>query len=200
VKRGVILDRDGTLIDFYRDVELGVVTPAFHPDHVRLMPGVIEGLKLLHEAGFVLSIATNQPDAAKGRLPVEAIERTNARLVAALAEEGVPIAAVEVCLHHPEGGPGGVLELIGACDCRKPKTGLLEALIAELNLDREASWMLGDTLADAGAARAAGLRFALLAQLDRCDICPFVGAAPVGVEADVCAPTVLELARALVSR
>jgi phosphoglycolate phosphatase-like HAD superfamily hydrolase len=75
---------------------------------------------------------------------------------------------------------------------------LLEALITRLDLDRDESWMLGDTFADAGAAAAAHLRFALLAQLERCDICPFSGAAPVGVKADVCAPTVLELARAIV--
>lgn len=198
MRRGVILDRDGTLIDFYRDVELGVVTPAFHPDHVRLLPGVVEGLRLLVDAGFVLAVATNQPDAAKGRVPIEAIERTNARLVEVLAEHGVVIEAIEVCMHHPEGAPGGSPDLIGPCACRKPAPGLLEALIARLGLERRASWMLGDTFADAGAAAAAKLRFALLAQLERCDICPYVGAAPKGVTADVCGPTVLEVARAIV--
>ena len=41
MKRGIILDRDGVLIDFVRDHERGIVTPAFHPDHVRLLPGVL---------------------------------------------------------------------------------------------------------------------------------------------------------------
>ena len=63
--RGVVLDRDGTLIDFYRDPELGVVTPAFHPDHVRFLPGVIDGLSILRDAGYAFAIATNQPHAAK---------------------------------------------------------------------------------------------------------------------------------------
>lgn len=199
MKRGVILDRDGTLIDFYRDVELGVVTPAFHPSHVELLPGVVEGLRLLADAGFALAIATNQPDAAKGRVPVDAIARTNARLIELLAEQGVHIAALEVCLHHPEGAPGGAPELIGPCDCRKPAPGLLTAIVMKLGLDKEASWMLGDTLADEGAARAAGLHFALLANLERCDICPFAGASPKGVGFDVCAPTLVELARAIIA-
>jgi D-glycero-D-manno-heptose 1,7-bisphosphate phosphatase len=200
--KGVILDRDGTLIDFYRDVELGVVTPAFHPDHVQLLPSV--------DAGFALAIATNQPDAAKGHVPVDAIHRVNARLLEALEKQGVHIAALEVCLHHPEGAPGGAPELIGPCDCRKPAPGLLTAIVMKLGLDKEASWMLGDTLADEGAARAAGVRFALLANLERCDICPFVGAAPQErrrldgaargrVGFDVCAPIMVELARAIIA-
>ena len=78
---GVILDRDGTLIDFYRDAELGVVTPAFHPDHIRLLPGVVEGLTILRDAGYEFAIASNQPHAAKGQLKLDAIDRTNGALV-----------------------------------------------------------------------------------------------------------------------
>ena len=84
---GVVLDRDGTLIDFVRDVELGVVTPAFHPDQLRVMPGVVEGLRALVDAGRVLAIATNQPGAAKGQITEAAIDRTMAALVARLAGE-----------------------------------------------------------------------------------------------------------------
>lgn len=199
MNKGVILDRDGTLIDFYRDPDLGVVTPAFHPDHVRLLPGVVEGLELLSGAGFVLAIATNQPDAAKGALPIAAIERTNRALICALEGHGIAIAMLEVCLHHPEGGPGGDPTLVGPCDCRKPKGGLLERIIVELALDRALSWMVGDTTADAGAARAAGLRLGLLMQLERCELCQFRGATPVGVDADARGPSLLELARRIVA-
>lgn len=183
--RGVILDRDGTLIDFYRDVELGVVTPAFHPDHVRLLPGVTAGLRRLSDAGFTLAIATNQPDAAKGRLPLSAIERTNAHLLDVLAEAGIHIAALRACTHHPEGGPGGAPELIRSCDCRKPAPGMLLDLAATLGLDPAQSWMIGDTATDAAAAAAAGMRVGLIMRHARCELCVFSGPTPQGVHADL---------------
>lgn len=170
--RGALLDRDGTLIDFHRDAELGAVVSAFHPDQIRLLPGVVEGLRALQGAGFTLAIATNQPGAAKGQFPWEAIERTNRALVARLRDAGVSIAAVAVCDHHPEGGPGGDPARIRACDCRKPAPGLLQRLAAELSLDPAVSFMIGDTEADLSAARGAGMRGALLRDGERCELCP----------------------------
>lgn len=171
-RRGAILDRDGTLIDFHRDAELGAVVSAFHPAQIRLLPGVIAGLHALADAGFALAIATNQPGAAKGQIPWAAIERTNAALVALLAREGITIAEVAVCGHHPEGGPGGDEALVRACDCRKPAPGLLLALAGSLDLDVAQSWMIGDTDADVGAARRAGMRAGLLLDTGRCELCP----------------------------
>ncbi|MFO0591529.1 MAG: HAD-IIIA family hydrolase [Polyangiaceae bacterium] len=176
-----MLDRDGTLIDFVRDAEIGAVVTAFHPSQIRLLPGVIEGLRMLAESGFTLAIATNQPGAAKGQIPREAIFRTNEALVSMLRVEGITIAKVAVCLHHPEGGPGGDASLVGACDCRKPKAGMPRSICEELALDARASWMIGDTLGDVEAGAAAGMRTALLAELGRCELCPLKGeAAPTG--------------------
>jgi D-glycero-D-manno-heptose 1,7-bisphosphate phosphatase len=203
-KRGVLLDRDGTLIDVVRDAELGVVVTAYHPGQLRLLPGVVQGLRALASHGFLLAIATNQPGAAKGQVPREAIERTNAALVALLRTEGVAIASVAVCLHHPEGGPGGDVTLVGPCSCRKPKPGLLRALIDELDLDAAASFMVGDTPADLEAGRAAGTRTALLFEPGRCELCPLRGpressdARPPGRLPDLVAGRFDELARAIV--
>lgn len=171
-RRGVILDRDGTLIDFHRDAELGAVVSAFHPDQIRWLPGVLEGLRALAGAGFALAVATNQPGAAKGQIPWSAIARTNAALVARLASEGIAVEEVAVCGHHPEGGPGGDAELVRPCDCRKPAPGLLIALARSLDLDVAQSWMIGDTDADVGAARRAGMRAGLLLDDRRCELCP----------------------------
>ncbi|WP_437593983.1 D-glycero-alpha-D-manno-heptose-1,7-bisphosphate 7-phosphatase [Sorangium sp. So ce1000] len=174
-RRGILLDRDGTLIDVVRDPELGVVVTAFHPDQIRLLPGAIEGLRRLADAGFLLAIATNQPGAAKGQVPWGAIERTNRALVDRLREAGVAIAALAVCPHHPEGGPGGDPALIGPCDCRKPQPGMLTALARDLELDVPASWMIGDAPSDVAAARAAGMRAGLIMDRRRCELCPLRG-------------------------
>jgi D-glycero-D-manno-heptose 1,7-bisphosphate phosphatase len=185
--RAVILDRDGTLVDFVRDVELGVVTPAFHPSQLRLLPGVRDGLRALVDAGYLLCVATNQPGAAKGQITVEAIERTNQALAELLADQGLPLAAFETCLHHPEGGPGGDARLVGPCACRKPNAGMLGAIIERLGLDLAQTWVLGDTAADLGAARAAGVRCALVLPLGRCELCPLAGASDASKRPEVLA-------------
>jgi D-glycero-D-manno-heptose 1,7-bisphosphate phosphatase len=183
--RLVVLDRDGTLVDFVRDVELGSVVSAFHPKQLRLLPGVIDGLRRLAACGYRIAIATNQPGAAKGEAPVEAIERTNAALVGRLEAEGIPVAALACCLHHPEGGPGGEPRLVRPCDCRKPGPGLIQQLLTSLRVAPTHAWMVGDSLADFGAARAAGVRCALVVPRGRCEICPLrlpEGLTPPGPE------------------
>lgn len=175
---GVILDRDGTLIDLVRDEETGVISVAFHPDQLVFLPTVLDGLRKLESAGFVLAIATNQPGPAKGQVSRSAVERTNAALIEKLRDEGIRIARIEACLHHPTGGPGGDPSLIGPCYCRKPAPGMLESLIEKLDLDRRCSFMLGDSEADFRAACAAGLGSGLVFSQDRCELCPLRGGPP----------------------
>jgi D-glycero-D-manno-heptose 1,7-bisphosphate phosphatase len=194
--RGAILDRDGTIIDFHRDAELGAVVSAFHPSQIRLLPGALEGLRALQAAGFLLGIATNQPGPAKGQVPREAITRTNLALVEMLAAEGITIGAVAACMHHPEGGPGGDPELARACDCRKPAPGMLFEVCRELGVAPADAWMIGDSSADVQAARRAGTRAALVVDLRRCELCPLKGQeGPYG--ADVAAPRLDEVVRAI---
>jgi D-glycero-D-manno-heptose 1,7-bisphosphate phosphatase len=173
--RLALLDRDGTLIDVVRDEETGIITTAFHPNQVRLLDGVVEGLHALIDAGYVLAIVTNQPGPAKGHFSRDAVERTNAALVAELAAQGIPIAKVAVCMHHPDGGVGGDPALVGPCECRKPKPGLLFESMQALGGAPETTWMIGDSLADVEAARAAGVRAGLLFADNRCELCPLRG-------------------------
>lgn len=180
--KAIFLDRDGTLIDTVRDEELGALSVAFHPNQIRILPGVVTGLRLLQDAGFVLAIATNQPGPAKGQFSREAVTKTNQALVDALAREGITIAGVKVCMHHPEGGPGGDASLVGPCACRKPKPGMLLELIAELQADAGASWMVGDSTSDVEAAEAAGVGAGLLFDPKRCELCPLRHGPKVNVQ------------------
>jgi D-glycero-D-manno-heptose 1,7-bisphosphate phosphatase len=191
-----ILDRDGTLIDVVRDEETGFVTVAFHPRQLRLLDGAVKGLLALQGAGFTLAIATNQPAPAKGQFSADAVRRTNDALVARLAAEGVRIAAVEACMHHPKGGEGGDPALVRDCDCRKPKPGMLDALVTRLGAERAASWMIGDAAGDVEAARAAGLRAGLVFAANRCELCPLRGG-PAGLTPDAHGATLRDLAGAI---
>lgn len=194
---GVILDRDGTLIDIVRDDETGTVSVAFHPDHVRLLPGVIEGLRALAQAGFVFAIASNQPGPAKGQYSAAAVARTNGALLEQLASHGIEIASVEVCMHHPSGGPGGDASLVFDCTCRKPKPGLLVQAIEHARLDPKRTWMIGDSSADVSAARAAGVKSALVFPTNRCELCPLRNGP--NVTPDLVAARFDDLARAVIA-
>src|SRR5438105_1438134 len=110
--RLALLDRDGTLVDVVRDEETGAITTAFHPNQLRLLDGVVEGLRMLVDAGYRLAIVTNQPGPAKGHFSREAVQRTNAALVSELSSLSIPIALVATCMHHPDGGAGGAPELV----------------------------------------------------------------------------------------
>ncbi|HEX3482261.1 MAG TPA: HAD-IIIA family hydrolase [Kofleriaceae bacterium] len=190
-----ILDRDGTIIDWVRDEETGAIASAFHPGHLRFLRHAVEGMRALQDAGFALAIATNQPGPAKGQISVAAVERTNAALVERLAAEGVRIAALEVCMHHPDGGPGGVAALARACDCRKPLPGMLRAVLARLGGDPARSWMIGDGLADLEAGRAAALSTALILPPGRCELCPLRDVRhDASVVPDAAAGSLLEIA------
>ena len=192
-----IFDRDGTIIDVVRDEETGVISVAFHPSQLRLLGGAVEGMRALQDAGFTLAIATNQPGPAKGQMSASAVRRTNEALVGLLESEGVSIAALEVCLHHPEGGVGGDPELARVCDCRKPKPGMLRALMGRLDGDRARSWMIGDGTGDLEAGRSIGLRTAMVFAKNRCELCP-LREGPGALAPDVHGATLLEVARAIV--
>jgi D-glycero-D-manno-heptose 1,7-bisphosphate phosphatase len=197
-RKGVIVDRDATLIDVVRDEETGAICVAFHPSHLRFLPGVLSGLKLLRQAGYTLCIATNQPGPAKGQFSVAAVRQTNEALVKLLGREGIEIAVLEVCMHHPEGGPGGEPTLIGDCDCRKPLPGLLLRAMEQARLEPKLTWMLGDAPADVQAAKNAGIRSALVFPKNRCELCPLkAGPSP---EPDLHALSFDQVAREIIAR
>jgi D-glycero-D-manno-heptose 1,7-bisphosphate phosphatase len=176
---GIILDRDGTLIDVVRDEETGVISVAWAPSQLQLLPGVLDGLRLLDAAGFGFAIATNQPGPAKGQFSVEAVQRTHHALLAVLADAGIKISSVEVCWHHPQGSPYGARELAVSCDCRKPKPGLLLRALEHCGFDPASTWMIGDSPTDVEAAHHAKLRSAMIFAQNRCELCPLRGGAPL---------------------
>jgi D-glycero-D-manno-heptose 1,7-bisphosphate phosphatase len=198
LRKGAIIDRDGTLIDVVRDEDSGLVSVAFHPSHIRFLPGVEQGLTALMNNGYTICIASNQPGPAKGQFSAQAVEQTNRALVAELGQRGIPVADLQVCMHHPDGGAGGDPALARLCDCRKPRPGMLLSALENAQLDPAKTWMIGDSADDVGAARAAGIRSALVFALNRCELCP-LRAGPLAVP-DLHRPRFDELVAAILTK
>ena len=149
-QRAVFIDRDGTL-NALRDY-------VRRPDDLELLPGVVGALRRLNEAERRAVVVTNQPVLARGECSPAGLRAIHAKLDTELGREGVYLDAVYVCPHHPHGGfAGEVAALKVDCDCRKPKPGLIERAIADMNVDRAQSFMVGDSTTDVEAARRAGV-------------------------------------------
>lgn len=149
--KAVFLDRDGTLI-----VERGYITV---PDGVELIPGAAAAVARLREAGWKVFVITNQGCVAKGMITEDELGLIHVRMVALLAEAGAGIDGVYYCPHHPDGDQ---IQYSVECDCRKPRPGLLERAAGEHDVDLAESVMIGDTLRDLEAGRAAGARGVLV--------------------------------------
>jgi D-glycero-D-manno-heptose 1,7-bisphosphate phosphatase len=147
----VFVDKDGTLVEN--------VPYNTDPRHVRIMPGVLEGLRVLRDAGFGLFVVSNQPGVALGRFPRAALTVVEARIDELLAAAGVSLDGYAWCPHHPH---GTVEAYASTCTCRKPKPGLLLGLATRHGLALGRSWMIGDILDDVEAGHRAGCRAALV--------------------------------------
>jgi D-glycero-D-manno-heptose 1,7-bisphosphate phosphatase len=153
------LDRDGVINEGAPDPETGLLESPLWAADVRLLAGAAEALRSLSSAGYALVCVTNQPAAAKGRATIEELLAVHERVVELLAGEGIRLDGTRICPHHPQ---GTVAALTGPCPCRKPAAGMLLDAARSLGIDRERSWMLGDTDADVAAGRAAGARTVLV--------------------------------------
>ncbi len=147
----VFLDRDGALIE-----EAHYLSKV---EQVRLLPGVVDGLRLLERAGFVLVVVTNQAGVARGYFPESQVGVIHRHLEDEFARRGVAISSWKFCPHHPTEGEGTYKV---ACDCRKPSPGMLLQAAKELNLDLPRSFMLGDKRSDLEAGSRAGCRTVLV--------------------------------------
>jgi D-glycero-D-manno-heptose 1,7-bisphosphate phosphatase len=150
-KRAVFLDRDGVILD-----EVGLLTD---PRDIRIAAGAPEALTRLRGAGFELVVVTNQTVVARGLASEGRVAEIHRLVAARLAERGAAISAFYVCPHHPSAD----LEAYRvACDCRKPRPGLLLRAADELGLDLERSFMIGDRITDVAAGARVGCRTVLV--------------------------------------
>jgi D-glycero-D-manno-heptose 1,7-bisphosphate phosphatase len=142
-RAAVFLDRDGTLNAAV--VRAGQPYPPTTTEEFALLPGVAEGCARLKTTGYVLVVATNQPDVGRGTLSQAAVEAIHARMCQLL-----PIDRVEVSYDSGREDPPSPF--------RKPAPGMLLRAARELGLDLTCSWMVGDRWRDIDCGKSAGCR------------------------------------------
>ena len=143
VKRAVFLDRDGVI---NRAIERdGKPFAPTSYQEFEIYPEVLDACAKLKAAGFLLIVATNQPDVGRGTMKQELVESIHAEMCREL-----PIDRVEVCY---DSGYGAV-----ESEFRKPKPGMLLRAAEELEIDLAQSWMVGDRWRDIDCGHAAGCK------------------------------------------
>jgi D-glycero-D-manno-heptose 1,7-bisphosphate phosphatase len=140
--RHVILDRDGVLNE--EAPARGYIT---RPEAWRWIPGSLEALALLGQAGLRVSVATNQSGVGRGLMSPADLEAVHERMLREATAAGGRIDALFTCPHAPDDG----------CDCRKPAPGLIRAAVAAAGVPESATLVVGDDTRDLEAARAAGV-------------------------------------------
>ena len=139
MRQAVFLDRDGVINRAV--VKDGKPFPPASLDTFELLPGVEWATLALRTAGFLIVVVTNQPDVATGLQAREVVESMHKKLFdAAICDD------IKVCYHTDD----------DACDCRKPKPGMLLEAAKEWQIDLRRSYMVGDRWRDVAAGKAAG--------------------------------------------
>jgi D-glycero-D-manno-heptose 1,7-bisphosphate phosphatase len=140
----VFLDRDGTIAE-----EVGYLN---HVSRFRLLQGVAGAIRQLNQAQLPVIVVTNQSGVGRGYFPESVVTAVHERMRAELLAEGARLDGVYYCPHVSGDG----------CECRKPKTGMLEQSARDLNLDLKKSFVVGDRYGDIEAANRAGARSVLV--------------------------------------
>ncbi len=137
----VLLDRDGVI---NQDSDAFIKSP----DEWLPIDGSLEAIALLNAHGYQVVVVTNQSGVARGLLDEPMLEKIHAKMQQLVTEKGGQITAIYYCPHGPN----------SACDCRKPRAGLLKAFAADFDADLKTIAVIGDSLRDLQAANAVGAK------------------------------------------
>ena len=137
----VILDRDG-VINY--DSDHFVKSAA----EWNAIPGSLEAIARLNQAGFKVVVATNQSGIGRGLFDMDTLNAMHEKMHRAAQAVGARIDAIFYCPHAAD----------SKCECRKPKPGMFHRISACFNIDLKNVFAIGDSLRDLQAAEEAGAK------------------------------------------
>lgn len=143
-KKYAFIDRDGTLIyepsDTYQIDSL---------KKLKILKGVITGLKRLRNAGYKLIMVSNQNGVGTPSFPKKDFETPHNRMLEIFRENGIEFEQIFICPHLPQDN----------CSCRKPKIGLVRRFLEKNEMDKKYSFVCGDRQSDKQFAKNLGIHF-----------------------------------------
>lgn len=159
MNKAVFLDRDGTI-----NLEKNYL---YRIEDFEFLPGVVDALKMLQQAGYLLVIITNQSGIGRGYYTEADFQKLNDWMVSTLRKQGVTIADVYFCPHLPD---AQVAEYRKQCNCRKPKLGMFEKAVNEHHIDLAKSFAIGDKIRDCAICESTECRGFLIGNNEKSDV------------------------------
>jgi D-glycero-D-manno-heptose 1,7-bisphosphate phosphatase len=140
-RKAVFLDRDGVINRNLNKYVLSI-------ESVQLIPRSLQAIANLAQSEYAVVIVTNQSAIGRGLITEEIAQNINSFILEKIQSANGIIDGIYLCPHHPK----------THCVCRKPNPGMLIQAAAELNLDLENSWLIGDAITDIQASIAANVK------------------------------------------
>jgi len=148
VKRpAVFIDRDGTVNE-----QMGYIN---HISRFVMLPGAAEAIRLLNLHQYLAIIVSNQSGVARGYYPIGLVDEVHAHMRALMEKEGAFVDGIFFCPHYKR---GSVPEYSIECDCRKPRTGLIEQASKAFEIEMDNSYVIGDRYSDIELAVRSGMK------------------------------------------
>jgi D-glycero-D-manno-heptose 1,7-bisphosphate phosphatase len=151
MRPAIFIDRDGTMVH-----DVGYLSRL---EDLHWYPWTIDAVRLLHRAGFLVCVTTNQSGIALGFCTDTFVRRVHDEMSAAIVEAGGRVDGWFYCPHHPQ---AQIDALRLDCDCRKPRPGLIRQAQERFPIDLARSFVIGDKSADIGLASSVGARGVLV--------------------------------------
>lgn len=144
--RAVFLDRDGVITEDPPHY-------AHLPEQMNLIPGAVEGIRLLNRAQFKVIVVSNQSGVGRGYYTERDVAIFHDLMVKRLGDAGACIDAMYYCPHHPD----SQIEIYRKnCNCRKPGNGMLQRAEIERGINLSQSFLIGDKISDIEAGQRSG--------------------------------------------
>ena len=145
--KAIFLDRDGVI---NRDPGFGDYIKSWK--EFEFFPGAIDAIRLLNKNGYEIFVISNQAGVSKGLFTEKDLDDITRNMLKEIEAKGGRIRSVNYCVHLPDAD----------CDCRKPKTGMIQKATKGLDIDFKNAYFIGDSRLDIGAGRNAGCKTILL--------------------------------------
>jgi histidinol-phosphate phosphatase family protein len=150
MKKAIFIDRDGVINkDPGGWTKYSYVTKW---EEFLFIDGSVKALRRLKEAGYKVFVISNQGGISKGYFSQKDLDALNKRMLEEIEKRGGKIDGLFYCPHHDKDN----------CECRKPKTGLIEQAAKTMHIDFKNTYLVGDSIRDVEAAKRMGMKTILV--------------------------------------